>query len=98
MNAKLTVREVKPLFEETTYSTGSETTSSRALGKLTFLFATRECPAYSRSADGSKEQRVLRSNLTSVLALMDVKCSLLSVTLPETQICLTDLSGSRWGY
>lgn len=56
MNAKLTVREVKPLFEETTYSTGSETTSSRALGKLTFLFATCECPAYSRSADGSKEQ------------------------------------------
>lgn len=46
----------------------------------------------------ARNSAVLRSNLTSVLALMDVKCSLLSVTLPETQICLTDLSGSRWGY
>lgn len=62
MNAKLTIREVKPLFKETTSSTGSETTHSSALGKLTFPFAARECPACSTPADSSTEQRCLETD------------------------------------
>lgn len=62
MNAELTAREVKPLFEETTSSTSSETTHSSALGKLTFPFAARECPARSTPADSSSEQRCLETD------------------------------------